>query len=130
MTAATKRASLAGAAVLVLAACGGTTIGGSARPAGTVHGRALAGPTCPVERVGQACPPRPVVGTIHATEGTRVVASTRSATDGSYSLELPIGLYTITAGSSTTLPRCSPEQVAVAVGSDIEVDLTCDTGIR
>jgi hypothetical protein len=126
----TKRALLAGAVGFVLAACGGSEMGGSTRPVGTVHGRISAGPTCPVERVGQPCPPRPVLAAIQATEGSRVVASTRSATDGSYRLELPIGSYTISAATSTTFPRCIPRQVNVTGATDTEIDLMCDTGIR
>jgi hypothetical protein len=130
MTDATKRALLAGAVGLVLAACGGTSTDRSPPQTGTVHGRVFAGPTCPVERVGQPCPTRPVIVTIQATEGARVVASTRSATDGTYRFAVPVGAYSISALTSTTLLRCSPRQVNVAAATDIEVDLTCDTGIR
>jgi hypothetical protein len=95
-----------------------------------VHGTVLAGPTCPVERAGQRCPPRPVVATIQATYGGRVVASTRSATDGSYRLAVPAGSLTMTAVTPPTFPRCGSRTVVVAVGTDVEIDLTCDTGIR
>jgi hypothetical protein len=130
MTAATKRALLAGAVGFVLAACGGSGVDGAARPAGTVHGKVFAGPTCPIERAGQRCPSRPVLAMIQATEGTRVVASTRSATDGSYRFAVPIGSFTIAAVTPMPFPRCRPQDVVVAVGTDVEVDLTCDTGIR
>src|SRR5438552_3559846 len=71
---------------LVLSACGArtglTTTGGPAT--GVVTGRVTAGPTCPVERVGHPCPPRPVVADVQARAAGRVVASTRSRADGTY----------------------------------------------
>jgi hypothetical protein len=130
MAAATKLALPAVAVALLLAACGGRAVSGSAPPSGTVHGSVLAGPTCPVERVGHPCPPRPVVATIQASEGTRVVASTRSATDGTYRLAVPAGSFTIRAVTGTAFPRCGSQPVVVATGTDVEVALTCDTGIR
>ncbi|MDQ0028458.1 hypothetical protein [Arthrobacter bambusae] len=49
------------AAVLLLCACSG--LGGpDARRAGVVTGVVLTAPVCPVERVGQECPPRSVAG--------------------------------------------------------------------
>jgi hypothetical protein len=130
LAAATKLAFLAGAVGLVLVACGGAAVDTSARSAGTVHGNVVAGPTCPVERVDRPCPPRPVLAIIQATEGTRVVASTRSATDGSYRLALPVGSFTIRAVTPTPFPRCGSQAVDVARGTDLDVGLTCDTGIR
>jgi hypothetical protein len=130
MAAAAKRVFWAGGVALALAASGGTSVHGSARPTATVHGTVVAGPTCPVERAGHPCPPRPVVAMIQATEGTRVVASTRSASDGRYRLALPAGSYTISAVTPTPLPRCGAQPAAVAAGADVEVTLTCDTGIR
>jgi hypothetical protein len=121
---------VAGAVAFVLAACGGTGVGRSTRRVGTVHGTVSAGPTCPVERVGKPCPPRPVVATIQASARDRVVASTPSAADGSYRLELPTGAYTISAVTSTPFPRCSPREVNIIAAKTIEVDLSCDTGIR
>jgi hypothetical protein len=129
LSAATKRFGLA--LVVVLAGCGTKNAATSnARAIAVVQGTVTAGPTCPVERVGYPCPPRPVLATIRASVGSRVVASTRSAPDGSYRLELPMGTSTITAAPGSAFPRCNPRQVNVVSGDAIEVDISCDTGIR
>jgi hypothetical protein len=102
----------------------------SAATTGTVRGHITAGPTCPVERVASPCPPRPVVSIVEATVGTRVVASTRSATDGSYRLDVPSGSYVITARPAGMFPRCSPRPARAAAARIAVVDIACDTGIR
>ena len=116
-----------------LAACGGSTSGISptTRPTlGVVTGRVTAGPTCPVERVGHPCPPRPVVAEVQARAGARVVASARSSADGTYRLELPSGSYTLVAATPNLLPRCTTLTVTVVPGQMTSADITCDTGIR
>lgn len=94
---------------LLLAECGTSTDpstrGGPAT--GVVIGRVTAGPTCPVERVGHACPPRPVVAEVQASAAGRIVASTHSGADGSYRLELPGGTYTVVA-VTLWVPKTSP----------------------
>jgi hypothetical protein len=72
----------------------------------------------------------PLHTTIQATEGTRVVASTRTATDGSYRLSAPAGSVTIRVDTAAAFPRCGSQHVVIAVATDAEVNLTCDTGIR
>jgi hypothetical protein len=119
--------------LFALAACGGSTSGTSPTtrlPLGIVTGRVTAGPTCPVERVGHLCPPRPVVPEVQARVGARVVASARSGADGSYRLELPSGSYTLVAVTLHLLPRCAPVTVTVISGQTTSADIACDTGIR
>jgi hypothetical protein len=119
--------------LLALSACGGSTSGTSptTRPRlGVVTGRVTAGPTCPVERVGHACPPRPVVGDVQARADARVVASARSGAYGTYRLELPSGSYTLDAVTQNLLPRCTALTVTVTSGQTTSADITCDTGIR
>jgi hypothetical protein len=117
---------------LLLAECGTSTDpstrGGPAT--GVVIGRVTAGPTCPVERVGHACPPRPVVAEVQASAAGRIVASTHSGADGSYRLELPGGTYTVVAVTQNALPRCVPGTVTVKTAHTTSGDITCDTGIR
>ncbi len=85
----------AGALALVLAGCA------AAGPSGgkvTVTGRAVAGPTCPVERPGDpACAPRPVAGAtlIVTTSNGAEVDRTRTAADGTFVLLLPEGDLTL-----------------------------------
>src|SRR5262249_27004209 len=115
----------------VVAGCAGTSAAQSnATLDGVVQGTVTAGPTCPVEGVGYPCPPRPVVATVRATVGSRAVASTRSARDGSYRLELAIGTYIMTASADSAFPRCNPKQVNVVSNVTLEVEIFCDTGIR
>jgi hypothetical protein len=101
-------------------------------PAGSgAYGYVTAGPTCPVERPDQPCPPRPVAAHVQAQDSSgRSVATTDSDNSGRYQLLLPPGTYTLTAVTGSTYPRCQPVSVAVKVGSPIRADITCDTGIR
>ena len=119
-------------AASVMAACGTrtspTATGGSTT--GIVIGRVTAGPTCPVERVGHPCPPRPVSAEVQATVAGRIVASTHSGADGTYRLELPGGIYTIVAVTQNAFPRCAPRTVTVTTACTTFGDITCDTRIR
>lgn len=119
--------------LFALAACGGSRSGTSPTTRltlGVVTGRVTAGPTCPVERVGHPCPPRPVVAEVQARAEARVVASARSGADGTYGLELPGGTYSIVAVTKNMLPRCVPRTVTVTAAHTTTGDITCDTGIR
>ena len=97
-----------------------------------VRGNVTAGPTCPVERIGHPCPPRPVEARIDARDVTgRVVGTTRSDVNGRYALSLPVGQYMLVVTTPSNFPRCPPT-VAVVVAPDqvTAIDVICDTGIR
>ena len=95
------------------------------------YGYITAGPTCPVERPDQPCPPRPVVAHIQAQDPSgRDVGATDSDSGGGYLLALPPGTYTLTATTGTAWPHCQPAQVIVRAGSPTRADISCDTGIR
>jgi hypothetical protein len=113
---------------------GGGTGGGGVLPSGPgIAGRALAGPTCPVVRVGDpACNDRPVSGAtilIRDAAGT-VVAQMTTDADGRFQVGLPPGPYRIEPqpveglmGTASTLD--------VTVGATYKVvDISYDTGIR
>ena len=125
------RLVVAAGAVAVLATCGS-----SATPAhqglarGTVVGRVMAGPTCPVQRVGVPCPSRPIVAEVQARAAGTVVASTRSGRDGTYRLRLPAGTYTLSAVIPHLFPRCTPRNVTLTAARTTGGNLMCDTGIR
>jgi hypothetical protein len=124
--------ALLAAGSLLLPACGartGPSTSGSP-PTGFVIGHVTAGPTCPVERVGHPCAPRPVVAEVQATAAGRIVASTRSGADGAYRFALPSGTYTVGAVTQNMLPRCADRTVTVTAAHTIVGDITCDTGIR
>lgn len=97
-----------------------------------MRGTVSAGPTCPVERVGDPCPPRPVQTALQLrTAAGTVVASGSSGGDGGFSIAAPPGSYTLeTPPGSSAYPRCQPVQVTVTTGTYTLVDMTCDTGIR
>jgi hypothetical protein len=101
-------------------------------PAGSgAYGYVTAGPTCPVERPDQPCPPRPVAAHIQVQDATgRDVGATDSDSQGRYQVVLAPGTYTLTAGTGTTYPHCQPAPVTVGVGSSTRADISCDTGIR
>jgi hypothetical protein len=123
-------APLAAMLSLTLAACG-TAAGPGTQSAATVTGRVTAGPTCPVERPDDPCPPAPVSATVRATTSQgRVVASTHTAADGRYRLRLRAGSYTLVAVTSKAFPQCSPVTVTVKARQSARVAISCDTGIR
>jgi hypothetical protein len=101
-------------------------------PSGTgAYGYVMAGPTCPVEKQGQPCLPRPVSAGIdaHSASGA-TVASTHSDSNGRYALELSPGTYMVVVVIPSGLPRCPEASVAVHPGSATRADVSCDTGIR
>jgi hypothetical protein len=101
-------------------------------PAGSgAFGYVTAGPTCPVERPDQPCPPRPVAAHIQALDASgHNIAATDTDSAGRYMLVLPPGTYTLAATTGATLPRCSPAQVSVLTRTPSRADISCDTGIR
>jgi hypothetical protein len=110
----------------------------SPQPAGAgetgIAGVAVAGPTCPVQKVGDpACAPRPVAdATIVVVDGSGVeVARTRTGMDGAFSVAVPAGDYTA-AGEPVNGLMGTPGPIAVAVseGSVSQIQLSYDTGIR
>ena len=103
------------------------------RPATGVgaYGYISAGPTCPVERPGHPCPPRPVSNGVTAvTAGCATVASTHSDSSGRCAVELSPGRFTLVVTTPTGWPRCPPTAVTVKAGSATRADISCDTGIR
>jgi hypothetical protein len=101
-------------------------------PAGVgVYGIVTASPTCPVEQVGQPCPPRPVSAEVHARDANgQIVASTHTDTVGHYAINTSPGRYTVTVTTGGGWPRCPSTGVTVPPGSAVRTDIGCDTGIR
>ncbi len=102
------------------------------RPSGTgIYGLVLASPTCPVERIGQLCPPRPVAGEVDVRDsGGKTAASTHTDSLGRYAVSLNPGRYTLVVVTGAAFPRCPNDVVAVPSKAPLRVDITCDTGIR
>jgi hypothetical protein len=101
-------------------------------PANTgAYGYVTAGPTCPVERAEQPCPPRPVIAQIEARNSAgSLVAAGQSDAAGRYSLGLQPGRYTLTVSTAEIFPRCPVVDVTVGEGAPTRADISCDTGIR
>lgn len=101
-----------------------------------VHGRAVAGPTCPgpVTAASDGCRPRPVDGArllITDQRGTQV-ASVTTGSDGSWQVSLPNGSYTVEPQPVEGLMGGgAPVDFTVAAGKPGEpVVVEYDTGIR
>ena len=99
-----------------------------------ISGVAVAGPTCPVETVGDpACAPRQVAdATIVVVDGTGAeVGMAVTGLDGGFFIALPAGEYTLTGSPVDGLMGTpAPMAVTVADGAATEVQLSYDTGIR
>jgi hypothetical protein len=122
---------LAVAVALLAAGCGSSSP--AASPTGAVTGRVLSAPSCPVERAGVPCPPRPVVGaSVAALQEDRVVASTRSGRGGWFRLALPAGRYVVRATNVGGYGSTAQRNVTVDPrgGAAPAIRLVVDSGIR
>lgn len=102
-----------------------------------VTGVLTSGPTCPVETVppNPSCAPKPVFGAtvVAAYDDGRQVARAISNSDGSYSLDLPEGTYTLTPMPFGNKMMRAPDAKSITLGPGtgrLVVDFTYDTGIR
>lgn len=119
-------AALAG---VVLFACGGAT----PRPTGLLVGAVLAGPTCPVEREDNPCPPMPLANRqVRALTPEGDVADTvRTGPDGRFVLEVPAGDYLLEVElQGIEIAKEMPLPATVREGAVTEVQIEVDTGIR
>jgi hypothetical protein len=116
-------------AVLLLTACGST---GSSGATTTVAGHVLAAPACPVQIAGSPCPPRPVAGAdVVAEDDGEVVARTTTGSDGSFTLSLPPGSYTVVASTVSGIRSQASRRIEVPLPSgQPPLVLTVDSGIR
>jgi hypothetical protein len=96
-----------------------------------VKGRVTQSPTanCPMSRP-EECTPAPVAGArVQLVLGGRVLEAPTTGADGSYSLSLYAGTYTVVVVPATTpYPRCEP--VELVVTRSATRDISCDSGIR
>ncbi|GAB2719289.1 carboxypeptidase-like regulatory domain-containing protein [Arthrobacter bambusae] len=117
------------AVVLWLSGCaslGGPGTGHS----GVVTGFVLTAPVCPVERVGQECPPRPVPGAaVVALDGEAVRGSTLTDGTGAFHLTLPDGNYVIKASNVGGYASTATEAVVISE-TPVHITLVVDSGIR
>lgn len=118
-------------AAVILLLCGCTNESRQVtRHSGLVTGDVLTAPVCPVERVGQECPPRPLSGAaVVALRGDSVRASARTDTSGTFSLTLPNGRYVIRATNVGGYASTASESVVVS-DNPVHITLIVDSGIR
>jgi hypothetical protein len=132
-------------AVLLLTACGNqeaTSPGAGSLSDGTIRGRVLAGPSCPVESApadGSAsdksdnCADRPAaarVGVTSVSSGS-LIATVHSDTDGRFEVDLPGGQYELQALELTQHAVAGPPLlVNVRPGVVMDIVVHLDTGIR
>jgi hypothetical protein len=116
-------------AVVALAGCAtATTPPGSSA---VVHGQVLAAPGCPVERADSPCPAIRVAGArVIASTGETEVARVVSAGDGSFTLTLPPGTYTLEATTSNGYRSSANQVVRLQESTAQQVTITLDSGIR
>ena len=111
------------AAALLLGACS------VAEPGSGIRGTILAGPACPgPARSDSPCPDRPLRMTVEIVQSSTVVGTFTTSDDGTFSVALAPGAYTLR--SKAGLPVLRSQSVTVAAGTYTEVVLHADTGIR
>lgn len=124
------RRALLTAALLTATGCG-TVSTGSGAATGTVAGQVQSSPSCPVERVGSPCPPRPVAGAlVEASVTGHRVGSTRTGPDGRFALSVPAGRVTLTATNAGGYRSQATKTVTVRAAATVHVVLVVDSGIR
>jgi hypothetical protein len=116
---------------VILAGCGTAASPPVPASSGTVIGRVLAVPGCPVERANSPCPGIPVRGArVRALRGGKVVAAVRSRSGGAFQFRLGAGTYTLTAVNAGGYPSAARAVITVRPGARVSVTLTVDSGIR
>ena len=88
-------------------------------------------PTSPVCQMGVPCSEPASGARLIFTQDSRTVAQVVVAKDGSYSVSLPPGTYTVAVWGRPTIGRgLEPSTVRVVAGKARSVDFRIDTGIR
>jgi hypothetical protein len=125
--------------VVVTAACGESDPGGStttiAAMGYSVSGYAHSGPTCPVVITppDPTCDDRPVSGALVIVRDVTgaTVAEARTAADGTFSVTLSPGTYTLMPQPVEGLMGTAAELSLIVVDGPVTgLDLAYDTGIR
>ena len=106
-------------------------------PTFAIAGRAVAGPTCPVEPANPTpgqCDPRPVSGAMLIVSGSngQEVARLTTGLDGRFATSLPSGSYTLTPQPVNGLMGGAKPIAFSVSATETPTDLTVayDTGIR
>ena len=117
------------AVALVVAACG-ASVPSRAAAKGTVRGIVLSAPSCPVERVGSPCPPRPVArASVQLLAANDAQVEVVTGADGRFSVTVAPGPYEVTA-TNPGIRTTARTRVTVSPGATASVRLVVDSGIR
>jgi hypothetical protein len=119
---------------IVLAAIALTAVVGCAAQAPTdsgIRGTVRIGPVTPVQRQGEPADAPFATGVVVRDVSGNVIARTRSAADGSFTVRLVPGSYTVEGDGGTTPPTPpAPQSVTVRAHEFVTVTLVYDSGIR
>jgi len=104
-------------------------------PAGliTVKGFVHIGPTCPVVQVGreEECRDRPYAVSIEVHYPNKgLYKIIKSSAAGTFSIALPVGEYILRPQVANVLLACEEKRIVVMKGKTLNVDISCDSGIR
>src|SRR5689334_12351812 len=124
-----RRVALLCCCAALLGACG-TSAPSSSGPHGTLVGRVVQQPSCPVQRFGRPCRPTPVHdAAIEVRTGTAHVSSTHTDAHGHFAVTLPYGNYVVQATGPRPLQSSTTATVRVHRPT-MHVLLSIDSGIR
>jgi len=128
------RNSFLAALLFLVAACGAYQFpGGPSAGSGTVTGRVAVIPCGPVEPAQPdfaPCKMTPSVGVVMIFTSERgTVTSTKTGSDGRYTIELPAGDYKV-SGQNYMRMISGPPIVTVKAGATLVADYVFDSGIR
>jgi hypothetical protein len=119
------------AAALWAALAIGTASGAPRRLDSGIRGRAVYGPTCPVERPGRICERAYQASfTIRRKSTDKVVARVHSKADGHFTVRLRAGVYLLQPQNGKPFPRAQPQTVTVRRHHFTTVTVRFDSGIR
>lgn len=103
---------------------------------GSIRGKVTLGPTCPVMRIppDPACADKPYKTTVQIiainSPKSSPFAVVETDDQGRFKITLPPGEYGIQPMGGNPLPRCETKNITVEPDTMIDVNLSCDTGIR
>ena len=100
-----------------------------------VEGVVMLGPTCPVMQEGDdSCADKPYSTIIQViavgSPNSSPFAVVESDKQGKYKIMLPPGEYALGGVGGSVMPRCETKNITIEPTKIIEVNLSCDSGIR
>jgi hypothetical protein len=95
------------------------------------HGKVLIDPARPVCMIGQPCSAPDAHELVAFWRGTTRIASTSTASDGTFRVVLAPGLYRVTLPHRRPhMVRVTPAEIRIPKGRDLRVVFRVDIGIR